>query len=82
MMNIQEVLKEMRWTANERDDYGLPWEASEVRDWADAIKEVMREKDAEIKRLARKVEYLSKNNCMGCIDAICDDCAGKKKEKG
>jgi hypothetical protein len=26
--------------------------------------------------LTRKVDYLSKNKCIGCIDAICDDCAG------
>ena len=37
------------------------------------------QQQAEIERLTRKVEYLSKNKCMGCIDAICDDCAGKEE---
>jgi hypothetical protein len=33
----------------------------------------------EIERLRRKVEHLSKNKCMGCLDAVCDDCDGQVK---
>lgn len=30
------------------------------------------------KLLERKVEWLAKNNCPGCLDGICDDCDGSK----
>ena len=37
------------------------------------------ELEAKIDLLTRKVEYLSKNKCMGCIDSICDDCATEEE---
>jgi diketogulonate reductase-like aldo/keto reductase len=33
----------------------------------------------KINLLTRKVEHLSKNKCMGCIDSICDDCATEEE---
>jgi hypothetical protein len=33
----------------------------------------------ETERLRRKVEYLSRDRCLGCLDAVCDNCGGKKR---
>jgi hypothetical protein len=44
---------------------------SEAAPWV--IEEVM-EMEAEIERLTRKVEYLSKDRCLFCLGSVCNNC--------
>ena len=88
-MNIEDVLREMRETVNSSDGIAIAeklirWEhwtnveVERLRTTLQEWKAEARAHAAEIERLTRKVDHLSKNKCMGCIDAICDDCAGEE----